>query len=307
MDGVGLVTDLAEIRGRVVIEESPEIVAILDPTGTVVAASRRARVEGIEPGQPLPAGFVATERVEVPFETPAGRETVVYFGVPGALAAYEELRAGFTAAVSHELRTPLARLLVLLESAELPGANPAKLVEQAQAEVAQVSELIDEVLFLSQLESGQEIVSLGGVETYPVLQEVLDEYADRAGLAGMTLALAGDPTAALPVRARMQKVIAENLVQNAIRYAGERATFTFTLSREPGAVVLTGADNGIGVREADVPRLFERFYRADRARSTRGTGLGLSIVKHITAAAGGQVEAAGGEGRGLTVRCVFPA
>lgn len=306
MDGVELVTDLAAIRGRVVIEESPEIVAILDAGGTVVAASRRARVEGIEPGQPLPVGFVATERVEVPFDTPNGSETVVYFGVPGALAAYEELRAGFTAAVSHELRTPLARLLVLLESAELPGADPATLVERAQAEVGQVSELIDEVLFLSQLESGQEIVSLGGVPTYPLLEEVIAEYRDRATLAGMTLALSGDPTVALPVRARMQRVIAENLVQNAIRYAGERATFTFTLARGEHSVILTGADDGIGVHESDLPRLFERFYRADRARSTRGTGLGLSIVKHITAAAAGQVEAIGGEGRGLAVRCLFP-
>jgi two-component system phosphate regulon sensor histidine kinase PhoR len=76
------------------------------------------------------------------------------------------------------------------------------------------------------------------------------------------------------------------------------------LSVGPG--VLTAADDGIGVLERDLPRLFERFYRADRARASRGTGLGLAIVKHVVTAAGGRVEAESARGRGLTVRCVFP-
>ena len=71
-------------------------------------------------------------------------------------------------------------------------------------------------------------------------------------------------------------------------------------------VVLSVADDGAGVAEEDLPRLFERFYRADRSRGSRGTGLGLAIVKHIVASAGGTVEAHGGRGRGLEVRCVFP-
>jgi two-component system sensor histidine kinase SenX3 len=71
--------------------------------------------------------------------------------------------------------------------------------------------------------------------------------------------------------------------------------------------VLSGADNGIGVAETDMSRLFERFWRADAARATRGTGLGLAIVKHVVAAAGGHVEAVGGRGRGLEVRCLFPS
>jgi signal transduction histidine kinase len=69
---------------------------------------------------------------------------------------------------------------------------------------------------------------------------------------------------------------------------------------------VTVADDGIGIGEADLPRLFERFYRGDRARTSRGTGLGLAIVKHVVTAAGGDVEADGAPGRGLTVRCRFP-
>jgi signal transduction histidine kinase len=71
--------------------------------------------------------------------------------------------------------------------------------------------------------------------------------------------------------------------------------------------VITGRDDGIGVDKAALPRLFERFYRADRARASRGTGLGLAIVKHVVTQAGGSVEAFGSRGRGLEVRCVFPA
>ncbi len=105
----------------------------------------------------------------------------------------------------------------------------------------------------------------------------------------------------------MLKVVAENLAENALRYAGPGATFTFVLTRESGLLVLTAFDTGVGVGESDLPRLFERFYRADQARASRGTGLGLAIVKHIVTSAGGSVEATGKRGEGLTIRCVFPA
>ena len=76
---------------------------------------------------------------------------------------------------------------------------------------------------------------------------------------------------------------------------------------EAQGLLLAGSDDGIGVAEGDLPRLFERFWRADAARTTRGTGLGLAIVKHVVAAAGGDIEADGGPGRGLRIRCTFPA
>jgi len=220
---------------------------------------------------------------------------------PGDLAAYEELRAGFTASVSHELRTPLARLLALLETATLPGANAEDLIEQAQDEVRQIGELIDDVLFLSELESGRELVALGSTVALPILQEVVAGLADRGARAGLTLRAEGDPDVELPLRPRMIRVIAGNLAENAIRYAGPGTTFT--LSLRPGELV--AADDGVGVAEDDLPRLFERFYRADRARASRGTGLGLAIVKHIANSAGGTVEAKSELGGGLTIRVSF--
>ena len=85
------------------------------------------------------------------------------------------------------------------------------------------------------------------------------------------------------------------------------ARFTFTVARSGDFVVMTAADDGVGVPALSLPRLFERFYRADRARSSRGTGLGLAIVKHIVTSAGGTVEASGGPGRGLEIACRFTA
>jgi two-component system phosphate regulon sensor histidine kinase PhoR len=300
-------------RGRKLVEESREVVVVLDAAGRVLAASRRAResLEGLEEGRPLPEGILQAVEghvvSQVPYAVAGGTETLVYLTGPGELAAYEELRAGFTAAVSHELRTPLARLLALLETATLPGFDPHELVSQAQAEVEQIGELIDDVLFLSELETGREIVALTSTLARPILAEVLAEIEERAARAGIRLELDADPELEVPLRPRMLRVVAENLAENALRYAGPGATFRFSLAREDGSVVLEGADSGIGVEERDLHRLFERFYRADRSRASRGTGLGLAIVKHVVTSAGGSVEAGGTRGHGLTIRCTFPA
>jgi signal transduction histidine kinase len=219
--------------------------------------------------------------------------------------SFDELRTGFTAAVSHELRTPLARILVLLDSAELPGADVTALIDQARAEVEHAGALIDEILFLSELESGKEVVTLGHTNALPVLEQVVEHMEQPAARAGVAVHATGDPSVDLPLRPRMLRIVAENLTENAIRYAGHGATFTLSVAREDGAAVLSAADDGIGVAAAELPRLFERFWRADAARASRGTGLGLAIVKHVITAAGGSVEARGDRGLGLDVRCTF--
>jgi signal transduction histidine kinase len=220
--------------------------------------------------------------------------------------SFDELRTGFTAAVSHELRTPLARILALLDSADLPGADVGELIEQAKAEVENAGVLIDEILFLSELESGKEVVSLGHTVALPVLEDVARGLAGAAERAGVTLTVEGDPLVDVPLRPRMLRVVAENLTENAIRYAGHGSQYTISAHRSGEFAILTAADDGVGVETAYLNRLFERFYRADAARTSRGTGLGLAIVKHVVAAAGGDIEADGGPGRGLRIRCTFP-
>ena len=132
--------ELEAERGRRLLEESSEIVLVVDEDDRLIAASRRARetLDGLVLGQAVPEQLLQSEpwrTRRVPVEVDGTRESLLYLREPGELAAYEELRAGFTAAVSHELRTPLARLLALLETAALPSANVDELLEQGKAEV----------------------------------------------------------------------------------------------------------------------------------------------------------------------------
>jgi signal transduction histidine kinase len=295
-------------RARALVEESREMLLVLDDQNRVIAASRLARegLDGVAEGRPVPeellGGEGRREPVQVSYQVDGRRESILYLSPPGEIAAYEELRAGFTASVSHELRTPLARLLALLETAALPGEDPAALVEQARAEVEYIGELIDDVLFLSELETGRAVVALNSIRAVPLVDQQLEELREQADRAGIELRVQGDSDAELPLRPRMLRVVVENLAQNALRYAGPGATLTVSVA--PGELKVS--DDGAGVAEEDLPRLFERFYRADRVRGSRGTGLGLAVVKHIVAAGGGTVEAEGAPGHGLTITCRFP-
>src|SRR4249919_831534 len=210
-----------EIRGRTLVEESREAVVVIDDTDRVVLASRRAReaIEDIREGERLPADLLTGERGVIPYvvayEVDGRRERLIYLSREGDLAAYEELRSGFTAAVSHELRTPLARLLTLLETAMLPGEDVSAVLDQAVGEVNQITELIDEVLFLSELESGARVVALGAEPVRPVLDEAVDELREKASRAGVKLEIECDPEVELRIRPRMLRVIVHNLAENA--------------------------------------------------------------------------------------------
>jgi signal transduction histidine kinase len=304
LDGLRLEAE----RAHALVEESRELVVVLDSADRVVAVSRRAReaLEGVVEGAPFPPTIERSmSALRVPYEVNGRRETLIYLAYGREVAAYEELRAGITAAVSHELRTPLARLMALLETAELAGSDPGTLVERARAEIERMRELIDDVLFLSELESGREVVALGATRALPVLEGVLESLADRAERASVTLSLECSASVDLPLRQRMLEIVAKNLAENAIRYAGPGATFTLVVEARDGLTKLVGRDDGAGVASADLPRLFERFFRADPSRASEGSGLGLAIVKHVVTAAGGTVEASAVEGGGLRITCTF--
>jgi two-component system phosphate regulon sensor histidine kinase PhoR len=282
-------------RLRALVEGLAEPVIVLDSERRLVAASPPA---AFMLGDPVPGRRVGEE---------VGGALVLFVDALPELSAYQELRAGFTAAVSHELRTPLARLLVLLETAALPGAEVEELLEQAQQEVQQAGDLIDDVLFLGELETGREVVTLGRTRALPIARETVAAFADRAAHAEVSLEVSGGEEVELPLRPRMLRVVMENLIANAIRYAGPGTTCRISVARGDRDVQLVVSDNGAGVDPADLGRLFERFYRADTARSSRGTGLGLAIVKHVVTSAGGTVEARGVPGHGLEIVCRFPA
>jgi signal transduction histidine kinase len=288
-----------EELARIVAERCDEPLVVLDSERRVVAASdsASAALGDLESGRRLGEELA---------EAHPGL-LVLFLDSPPELSAYQELRAGFTAAVSHELRTPLARLFVLLETASLPGADVTELMEQALQEVEQARELIDDVLFLGELETGREVVALGPTVARPVVEEVVASFAERADHAEIAIDVRADDEIALPLRPRMLRVVLENLLWNAIRYAGRGSTCTVELSSSEDGALLAVSDNGKGVGPADLSRLFERFYRGDQARTSRGTGLGLAIVKHVVTAAGGEVEATSEPGSGLAVTARFPA
>lgn len=301
---IGETTDAA----RALLEHGELVALVLDAQGRLTEVSSRARelFPALELGMEIPATVELANARRIRYGHGSGRWTLIVAPLVDQ-KAYEELRIGFTAAVSHELRTPLARLLVLLEAIERRPGEALAIAERARREVEQMNELLNDVLFLSELESGREVVALGTTVARPVLDDVVTEQSERAELAGVSLRIGGDPELELPLRPRMLMVIARNLTTNAIRYAGEGATCTLAVRSVPeGGVELTVSDDGAGVAADHLTRLFERFYRADRARTSRGTGLGLAIVKHVVVSAGGDVGADSAPGRGLTVRCRFP-
>jgi two-component system sensor histidine kinase SenX3 len=285
-------------RARALVEAIGEPVVVLDSERRLVAASPSA-VTAL--GDGTPGRRIGEEALSV-----EPRPLVLFLAALPELSAYQELRAGFTAAVSHELRTPLARLLVLLESTTLPGAHVDELIDQARQEIQQARELIDDVLFLGELETGREVVSLGRTRALPVVEEVVAALVDRAEHAEVRIVVVGNPSVEVPLRPRMLRVVLENLVSNAVRYAGPGTTATVTVTDEGLGPIVAVRDDGAGVHEADLARLFERFYRADQARSSRGTGLGLAIVKHVVTSAGGTIDARSAPGKGLEIVCKFP-
>jgi signal transduction histidine kinase len=268
---------------RAIVESTPEAAIVLDADGRVAALSDAAAETGLARGDEIVAR--------------AAGET-----------EFRRLRVGFTAAASHELRTPLARLLALLDNADLPNADPRELLDAVRVEVDQMTELVNDVLFLSEVETGREVVSLQGTNVGTLLEEVAADLRPRAQRAGIALHVVAASDVEVPLRPRLLRTVVENLVENVLRHAHGATRCTLAARREGDRVLLSVADNGAGVSPEDLPRIFERFYRGDPSRATTGSGLGLSIVKHVMAAAGADVEARSGPGGvGLEVRCTFPA
>ena len=183
-----------------------------------------------------------------------------------------------------------------------PGADIQALIDHARAEVEHAGALIDEILFLSELESGKEVVALGRTNALPVLEQVVEELESPAARAGVVLRASGDPSVDLPLRPRMLRIIAENLAENAIRYAGHGATFTLSVTREGGSNVLAAADDGIGVGErpaAAVRALLARRCRTGlarhrprpRDREARDHGSGRHASRQAAIAAAGSRSA----------------
>jgi two-component system phosphate regulon sensor histidine kinase PhoR len=217
---------------------------------------------------------------------------------------YDQLRKDFVANVSHELRTPLSLVQgfveTLREGAWRDEARAPEFLETIDRNVQRLRALVEDLLELSRLESSGEVVRPRGTDAAALLARVEEYFRPLA--AKKSLAFTVEAAAGLVFRAdpELLERAVGNLVDNAIKYTPEGGRVTVRAEEKEGAVLLSVEDTGIGIPEADQPRVFERFYRVDKSRSRElgGTGLGLAIVKHVAQLHGGTVSLRSAPGRG---------
>jgi two-component system phosphate regulon sensor histidine kinase PhoR len=228
-----------------------------------------------------------------------------------ALRRLETVRSDFVANVSHELRRPISSLKAMAEALEEGALDDAAVardfVHRMQQEIDGLAQLTAELLTLTKIESGADTLTLA----LQAPADLLAECARRMGplAARADVALLVEPGEAPSVRADGERVaqVLANLVHNAVKFTPAGGSVRLSAAREDGHVAFSVADTGVGIERGDLERVFERFYKADRARSGGGTGLGLAIAKHIVQAHGGQIEAkSDGPGRGATFRFTLP-
>lgn len=246
-------------------------------------------------------------------DPPAG--AVLVFHDVTDLRRLERMRQDFVANASHELKTPLASIKVnaetLLDWGLKDDSVNVMLLQQIDQQVDRLAALVQDMLSLARLESGQETFRHEPLEIGPALLECASRHAVRAGSQGLEFEvdLARIPDDVL-VRIADEAVvqILDNLIDNALKYtpAGGKVRVSGRLADDQ--VLVEVVDSGSGIPREDLPRVFERFYRVDKARSRSigGTGLGLSIVKNLVQSVGGQVSVESHLGRGSTFLVRLP-
>jgi two-component system phosphate regulon sensor histidine kinase PhoR len=223
----------------------------------------------------------------------------------------ERVRRDFVSNVSHELRTPVAGIKAasdtLAEGALDDPAAAREFVAHIQREADRLSQLVDELLELSRIESGEAPLNVEETNARSLLEECASRMEALAGRAGVALRVEAPDD--LTVRADRERIgrALTNLVHNAVRFTPPGGVVTLRARPEDDATALEVSDTGVGISPEDLPRIFERFYKAERARAGGGTGLGLAIVKHIAQAHGGSVSARSRPGQGSTFTLRLPA
>ncbi|MFA5873264.1 MAG: ATP-binding protein [Anaerolineales bacterium] len=227
------------------------------------------------------------------------------------LRRLETMRRDFVSNLSHELRTPLASLKALTETLRDGALEDPKAAQRflgrIETEVDALTQMAQELLELTRIESGQVPLELKAVAPHKLLDSAADRMRAQAERAGLILRVE-IPAGVPEVRAdapRLEQVLV-NLVHNAVKFTRPGGEVVLSAQSEGDFVCFAVRDTGAGIPEDDLERIFERFYKADRARSGGGTGLGLSIARHIVEAHGGKIWAESVEGRGSTFFFIVP-
>ena len=230
------------------------------------------------------------------------------------LKKVDQIRRDFVANVSHELRTPLSILRgyieTLLDNPKTSREEFSRILGVMERHSKRLDLLAQDLLTLAQLESANPNLQLGNVDLPSFFGEVIRDWEKK--LAKKQLNVIVDVSPGLPPiradRARLQEAL-YNVLDNAVKYSREHGEIRLVARQRDEEIILSVSDDGIGISKEDLPRIFERFYRADKARTAeniRGTGLGLAIVKHVAQLHSGVVEAESELGKGTTIRVSLP-
>jgi two-component system sensor histidine kinase SenX3 len=224
----------------------------------------------------------------------------------------EQVRRDFVANVSHELKTPVGALALLAETIE-DAADDEEAVRRfagrMRQEAARLTFLVQDLITLSRIQAAEPIPDPRAVSVDLVVAEALDRCRMKANARGITLASIGVRGLTVFGEDDLLVTAVRNLLENAVVYSPERTRVVVCVKKlGDGGLEISVTDQGIGIPERDMERIFERFYRVDpaRSRATGGTGLGLAIVKHVTAAHGGRVTVRSVEGAGSTFTLWLP-
>ncbi len=243
--------------------------------------------------------------------TPLGSGSLVLLQNLTELRHLETVRRDFVSNISHELRTPVASLKVLAETLE-EGAIDDKAVAQdflhkINIEVDRLTQMVNELGELSRIESGEFPLNLGPVDLSEVVRQVSERLRAQAERGGLSLKIDTPPDLpeALADEEGVEKILV-NLLHNAIKFTPPSGSVTISTKVEGDSILISVADTGVGIPADDLPRIFERFYKADKARASGGTGLGLAIAKHIVEAHGERIRAESTEGKGSTFTFALP-
>jgi two-component system phosphate regulon sensor histidine kinase PhoR len=342
-----LVSATEQERNRLTaaINSSPDAVVALDADSNVMFASAAVRgLLGLEPGDVVGRPFVwmmpdatvieglraSRERGErssyviertdrrflraiiTPIVGGGAWSSLVVFHDISDVRRVEQVRRDFVANVSHELRTPLAAIKSVIETLEAGAIEDPEVAQdflhRADSEVDRLVQMVEELLELSRIESGELSMAREPVDIAAAVQTAADRLRPQAERARVTLNV--DTDGRLPPvtgdRTSLERSIV-NLVSNAIKFTQEGGAVRVSARPDGRGVSIEVVDNGPGIEPQDLPRVFERFFKADRARRSGGTGLGLAVVKHTAEAHGGRVSAQSRLGAGSTFRIWLPA
>ncbi|MBA3496578.1 MAG: PAS domain-containing protein [Gemmatimonadales bacterium] len=329
-----------QAESAALVESMVEGVIAADERGRIVTANPAARrLLGYGPTEPLPVVAelfrvkAAREVVDVVLDgqpvqdrqlemddrvflvnarpLPAGGAVLVLHDLT-EVRRLEAVRRDFVANVSHELKTPLTSISGYAETLLSDATEPEtthRFLRTILNNARRMQRLVDDLLDLSRIEAGRWQPSRTEVDIAAVARESWAAMAGSADASRVAFAVDAEPDAAVVVAdLDALRQVLTNLMDNSLRHTPEGGHITVQSRRTGAATAVSVRDNGGGIAREHLPRIFERFYRADHSRSREegGTGLGLAIVKHLVEAHGGRVSAESERGRGTTVTCVFP-